>query len=206
MKKFWLIPVMAFMTYTAAGSAMAQAQAPDALVKQTVTEVIAAAKSDPSVQKGDLNSITRLIETKIMPHADFTKTTQLSTGRAWANATPQQREQLTSEFKSLLLHTYAGAIAQIRDQQVEYKPFRAQPGDTDVAVNTSVLNNGQPLEIDYRLYKTASGEWKIYDLNVLGVWLVQNYRGQFAEQINKNGIEGLIQFLKTRNQQLAGGK
>ncbi|MGC7406409.1 MlaC/ttg2D family ABC transporter substrate-binding protein [Pandoraea pneumonica] len=206
MKKFWLIPVMAFMTLTAAGSAMAQAQAPDVLVKQTVTEVMAAAKADPNIQRGDLNSITKLIETKIMPHADFGKTTQLATGRAWATATPQQREQLTTEFRKLLLYTYAGAIASIRDQQVQYKPFRMQPGDTDTVVSTSVLNNGQPFELDYRLYKTDSGEWKLYDMSVFNAWLIQTYRSQFAEQINKNGIDGLIQFLKTRNQQLSGGK
>jgi len=206
MKKFWLIPVMAFMTFTAAGSAMAQAQAPDVLVKQTVTEVMAAAKADPNIQRGDLNSITKLIETKIMPHADFGKTTQLATGRAWATATPQQREQLTTEFRKLLLYTYAGAIASIRDQQVQYKPFRMQPGDTDTVVSTSVLNNGQPFELDYRLYKTDSGEWKLYDMSVFNAWLIQTYRSQFAEQINKNGIDGLIQFLKTRNQQLSGGK
>jgi phospholipid transport system substrate-binding protein len=206
MKKFWLIPVMAFMTYTAAGSAMAQAQAPDALVKQTVAEVMAAAKSDPNIQKGDLNSITRLVEQKIMPHADFTKTTQLATGAAWRNATPQQRQQLTEQFKTLLLRTYAGAIAQIRDQQVNYKPFRGQPSDTDVVVYTDVVHNGQPIELDYRLYKTASGEWKLYDLNVLGAWLIQTYRNQFAEKVNQSGVDGLIKFLTERNQQLAGGK
>ncbi len=206
MKKFWLIPVMAFMTYTAAGSAMAQAQSPDALVKQTVNEVMAAAKSDPNIQKGDMTSITRLVEQKIMPHADFTKTTQLASGAAWRQATPEQKKQLTEQFKTLLLRTYAGAIAQIRDQQVEYKPFRGQPSDTDAVVYTSVVNNGQPVELDYRLYKTASGEWKLYDLNVLGAWLVQTYRNQFAEKVNQSGVDGLIQFLTQRNQQLAGGK
>lgn len=206
MKKFWLIPVMAFMTYTAAGSAMAQAQSPEALVKQTVTEVMAAAKSDPNIQKGDLNSITQLVEQKILPHADFSRTTQLATGPAWRNATPQQREQLTTQFKALLLRTYAGAIAQIRDQQVNYKPFRGQPGDTDAVVYTDVINNGQPIELDYRLYKTASGEWKLYDLNVLGAWLIQTYKTQFNEKINQSGIDGLIQFLTQRNQQLSGGK
>ena len=206
MKKFWLIPVMAFMTYTAAGSAMAQAQSPDALVKQTVTEVMAAAKSDPNIQKGDLNSITRLVEQKIMPHADFTKTTQLATGAAWRKATPEQQKQLTEQFKTLLLRTYAGAIAQIRDQKVEYKPFRGQPSDTDAVVYTLVENNNQPIELNYRLYKTASGEWKLYDLNVLGAWLIQTYRNQFAEKVNQSGVDGLIQFLTQRNQQLAGGK
>ncbi|BDD92377.1 ABC transporter substrate-binding protein [Pandoraea sp. XJJ-1] len=206
MKKFWLIPVMALMTYTAAGAAVAQAQAPDVLVKQTVNEVMAAAKSDPNIQKGDLNSITKLVEQKILPHADFAKTTQLATGAAWRTATPQQRQQLTEQFKTLLLRTYAGAIAQIRDQQVNYKPFRGQPGDTDAVVYTDVLNNGQQIELDYRLYKSASGEWKLYDLNVLGAWLIQTYRNQFAEQVNKSGVDGLIQFLTQRNQQLAGGK
>ncbi|VVE19231.1 MlaC/ttg2D family ABC transporter substrate-binding protein [Pandoraea terrigena] len=206
MKKFWLIPVMALMTYTAAGAAVAQAQAPDVLVKQTVNEVMSAAKIDPNIQKGDLNSITKLVEQKILPHADFAKTTQLATGAAWRNATPQQRQQLTEQFKTLLLRTYAGAIAQIRDQQVNYKPFRGQPGDTDAVVYTDVLNNGQQIELDYRLYKTASGEWKLYDLNVLGAWLIQTYRNQFAEQVNKSGVDGLIQFLTQRNQQLAGGK
>lgn len=206
MKKFWLIPVMAFMTYTAAGSAMAQAQSPDALVKQTVTDVMAAAKSDPNIQKGDLNSITRLVEQKIMPHADFTKTTQLASGAAWRQATPEQKKQLTEQFKTLLLRTYAGAIAQIRDQTVEYKPFRGQPSDTDAVVYTSVVNAGQPIELDYRLYKNDKGEWKLYDLNVLGAWLIQTYRNQFAEKVNQSGVDGLIQFLTQRNQQLAGGK
>jgi phospholipid transport system substrate-binding protein len=171
-----------------------------------VAEVMAAAKSDPNIQKGDLNSITRLVEQKIMPHADFTKTTQLATGAAWRNATPQQRQQLTEQFKTLLLRTYAGAIAQIRDQQVNYKPFRGQPSDTDVVVYTDVVHNGQPIELDYRLYKTASGEWKLYDLNVLGAWLIQTYRNQFAEKVNQSGVDGLIKFLTERNQQLAGGK
>ena len=206
MKKFWLIPVMALMTYTAAGAAVAQAQAPDVLVKQTVNEVMAAAKSDPNIQKGDLNSITKLVEQKILPHADFAKTTQLATGAAWRTATPQQRQQLTEQFKTLLLRTYAGAIAQIRDQQVNYKPFRAQPSDTDAVVYTDVINNGQPVELDYRLYKTASGEWKLYDLNVLGAWLIQTYRNQFSEKVNQSGVDGLIKFLTERNQQLAGGK
>lgn len=206
MKKFWLIPVIAFMTYTAAGSAMAQAQSPDALVKQTVTDVMAAAKSDPNIQKGDLNSITRLVEQKIMPHADFTKTTQLASGAAWRQATPEQKKQLTEQFKTLLLRTYAGAIAQIRDQTVEYKPFRGQPSDTDAVVYTSVVNAGQPIELDYRLYKNDKGEWKLYDLNVLGAWLIQTYRNQFAEKVNQSGVDGLIQFLTQRNQQLAGGK
>lgn len=201
MKKFWLIPVMAFVTYTAAGSAMAQAQAPDVLVKQTVNEVMAAAKSDPNIRKGDLNSITRLVEQKILPHADFSRTTQLAAGAAWRTATDQQKAQLTAEFKTLLLRTYAGAIAQIRDQQVDYKPFRGQPDDTDVVVYTSVTNNGQPIELDYRLYKTSSGEWKLYDLNVLGAWLIQTYKTQFSEEINRSGIDGLIASLKKRNGQ-----
>lgn len=207
MKKFLLVPVMAFMTF-AAGSAMADSaqQSPDALVKATVNDVMAAAKTDPAIQKGDLNHITALVEQKILPHADFTKTTQLATGAAWRNATPQQREQLTDQFKTLLLRTYAGAIAQIRDQEVNFKPYRGQPGDTDTVVYTDVINNGQPIELDYRLYKTASGEWKLYDLNVLGAWLIQTYRNQFAEQVNKSGVDGLIKFLTDRNRQLAGGK
>lgn len=206
MKKFWLIPVMAFVTFTAAGSALAQAQSPDVLVKSTVDQVMAAAKSDPNIQKGDLGSITRLVEQKILPHADFTKTTQLAVGAGWRNASDAQKAELTKQFKDLLLYTYAGAIAQIRDQQVSYKPFRGQPSDTDAVVYTEVVNNGQPIELDYRLYKAANGEWKLYDLNVLGAWLIQTYRTQFAEQINKSGVDGLITFMKNRNQQLRGGK
>ncbi|GAB3630105.1 toluene tolerance family protein [Pandoraea terrae] len=202
MKKFWLIPVMAFMTF-AAGSALAQdAQAPDVLVKETVGEVMAAAKSDPAISKGDLQHITSLVEQKIMPHADFQRTTRLAMGRNWQSANPQQQQLIAEQFKQLLLRTYSGAIAQIRDQQVTFKPYRGQPSDTDAVIYTEVINNGQPVQIDYRLIKTPAG-WKVYDINVLGAWLIEAYRGQFTEQISRGGVDGLIKFLTERNRQLA---
>jgi len=105
----------------------------------------------------------------------------------------------------LLIRTYSGALAQVRDQQVQYKPFRADPSDTDVVVRSVVLNNGSPIQLDYRLYKTPQG-WKVYDINVLGAWLIQAYQQQFNEQIQQHGVSGLLQFLTQRNQQLANGK
>jgi phospholipid transport system substrate-binding protein len=126
-------------------------------------------------------------------------------GRNWNTATPQQQKEIVEQFKMLLIRTYSGALAQVRDQQVQYKPFRASPEDTDVVVRSVVINNGSPIQLDYRLYKTPQG-WKVYDINVLGAWLIQAYQQQFNEQISQHGVDGLLQFLTQRNQQLASGK
>lgn len=206
MKKFLLIPVLSLcFAFTSANAAdnIDTSSAP-ALVKSLTTDVLASVKADKSIQHGDINKITALVNTKVLPYTDFTRTTRLATGRAWNTATPQQQKQLVEQFKQLLIRTYAGALAQVGDQQIEYKPFRAAPDDKDVVVRTVVINQNQPIQLDYRLEKTPAG-WRVYDINVLGAWLIQAYQQQFSEQISQHGIEGLIQFLTQRNEQLASG-
>jgi len=207
MKKWLFTPFFA-VTMAFAGHAYAQAadtSTPDGLVRGITTEVMTAVKTDPNLQKGDVNEIINLVNQKILPHTDFDRTTQLVMGRYWRTATPEQRTQIVEQFKLLLIRTYSGAISQIRNQQIQYLPFRADAGATDVVVRTQVINQGQQIELDYRLRKEEAG-WKVYDLNVLGAWLIQAYQQQFAEQIQRSGVQGLVQFLTTRNQQLAAGK
>jgi phospholipid transport system substrate-binding protein len=175
------------------------------MIKTVTNQVLDEIKSDSSIKNGDINKITQVVNQKILPYTDFRRTTQLAMGRAWRQATPQQQDQMVEQFKMLLIRTYSGALAQVRDQTVQFKPFRADPGATDVVVRSSVINNGQPVELDYRLYKTPQG-WRVYDLNVAGAWLIQAYQQQFAEKINEGGVAGLLQFLTQRNEQLAAGK
>jgi phospholipid transport system substrate-binding protein len=182
----------------AVASAQAQAQAPDALIKQLSTEVIDTVKSDKAIQAGDLNKIIALVDAKVMPHVNFQRMTASAVGRHWRTATPEQQKRLQEEFKTLLVRTYAGALTQVKDQTVSLRPFRAAPEDTEVVVRTEIKGRGEPIQLDYRLEK-ANPEWKIYDVNVLGVWLVEQYRGQFAQDINAGGIDALIAKLAERN-------
>ncbi|SPB17908.1 toluene tolerance protein [Caballeronia novacaledonica] len=207
MKKLLLLPLFAmFMAVCGAASAQSvDSSSPDTLIKTVTQQVLDDIKSDPKIQSGDINKITELVNQKILPYTDFTRTTRLVMGRNWNSATPEQQKQIVEQFKMLLIRTYSGALAQVRNQTVQYKPFRANPEDTDVVVRSVVMNNGSPVELDYRLYKTAQG-WRVYDINVLGAWLIQAYQQQFNEQISQNGVGGLLQFLTQRNQQLAGGK
>ena len=180
--------------------------APDALVRDLSNEVLATIKADKALASGDVNRVQKLIDEKILPYVDFQKMTQLAVGRGWRQATPEQRAALTREFRILLVRTYSGALSQVTDHQVQLRPFRAQPADTDVLVRTSVVaSRGDPIQLDYRLEKTDAG-WKIYDVNILGVWLVENYKTQFASQINAGGVDGLIKTLADRNRQLEQGK
>lgn len=190
------------------GMSSVQAQnpdTPDGLVKLVVEDVMNTIKNDKAIQSGDLRKINALVDQKILPHSNFQKTTQLSMGRNWAKASPQQQAQITQEFKTLLIRIYGGALAQVKDQKVQYKPFRAAADDTDVIVKTAVIGKGEPIQLDYRLEKTANG-WKVYDINILGAWLVESYRNQFNDQISKGGIDGLIQFLQQRNNALSSAK
>ncbi|MEM5315867.1 ABC transporter substrate-binding protein [Paraburkholderia sp. JHI869] len=207
MKKFFLYPFFA-MFLSFAGSAFAQTvdtSNPDAMVQTVTQQVMSQIKGDKTIQSGDISKITQLVNEKILPYTDFRRTTQLAMGRNWRTATPEQQQQVIEQFKTLLIRTYSGALAQVRDQQIQYKPFRANPDDTDVVVRSTVMNGGQPIELDYRLYKTPEG-WRVYDINVLGAWLIQAYQQQFQEKIQQGGVDGLIQFLTQRNQQLASGK
>ena len=187
----------ACMALALTGAALADT-APDALVKKISTEVIDTAKTDKAIQAGDLNKIIALVDAKVMPHVNFSRMTRIAVGRPWAGATPDQQKRLQDEFKTLLVRAYAGALTQVKDQVVELLPMRSSPNDTEVVVRTRVKGKGDPIQIDYRLEKTDAG-WKIYDVNVLGVWLVENYRNSFAQEIGANGIDGLIGKLAERN-------
>lgn len=185
--------------------AEARMQAPDTFIKMITADVFAAVKADPAIRGGDLAKLSQLVDTKIMPYVNFQRMTASAVGRGWRQATADQRQRLQAEFKSLLLHTYSGAAAQIKDQTVEYRPVRSRPEDTEVVVRTLVRGQGEPIQIDYRLEKAADG-WKIYDVNVLGAWLVQTYQSSFAQEVNASGIDGLIAKLVERNKQLAARK
>jgi phospholipid transport system substrate-binding protein len=179
------------------------AQAPDQMIQQVSTEVIEAIKADKAIQAGDLQKIRALVDSKVMPHVDFERMTASTVGRYWRQATPEQQKRLQEEFKTLLVRTYAGALTQVRDQTVELKPSRSQPGDKEVVVRTEVRGGrGDPIQLDYRLADEGS-EWKIYDVNVLGVWLVEQYKSSFAQEIGSHGIDGLIAKLVERNKTAA---
>ena len=181
----------------AAASAQAQTT-PDALIKQVSTDVLDAVKADKSIQAGDVQKVVALVDAKVMPYINFQRMTASAVGRYWRQATPDQQKRLQDEFKTLLVRTYSGALAQVKDQTVALKPMRSTPQDTEVVVRTEVRGKGDPVQLDYRLEK-AGDSWKIYDVNVLGVWLVENYRNSFAQEIGASGIEGLIGKLAERN-------
>jgi phospholipid transport system substrate-binding protein len=188
---------------TAASVAPSASLAPDALIRTLSNDVLDAIRKDKSLQSGDVARLNALINEKILPYVNFERMTQLAVGRGWRQATPEQREKLTREFRTLLVRTYSGAVSAVRDHQVQMRPFRAGPADTDVIVRTAAVpSRGEPIQLDYRLEKTDAG-WKIYDVNVLGVWLVENYKSSFAAEINAGGIDGLIKSLAERNRQLA---
>ncbi len=176
---------------------------PDALVKQISTDVIEAAKSDKAVQSGNLSRIESLVDSKVMPSVNFEVATRSAVGPAWRTATPEQRSKLQAEFKTLLMRLYAGALSQVRDQTVEVTKTLPVAGSTQTVVQTEVRGKGEPIKLDYRLDKNGDA-WKIIDVNVGGIWLVQNYRTQFTSELSKGGVDGLIKTLVERNK--AGGK
>jgi phospholipid transport system substrate-binding protein len=180
-------------------TAFAQAQtAPDAWIKQISGDVIETVKSDKAIQAGDTKKILTLVDAKILPNVNFLRMTSSAVGRYWRKATPEQQARLQDEFKTLLVRTYAGALTQVKDQSVEMKPLRARPEDTEVTVRSEVKGKGDPIQLDYRVEKSGDS-WKIYDVNVLGVWLVETYRASFAQEISSSGIDGLITKLAEKN-------
>jgi phospholipid transport system substrate-binding protein len=182
-------------------SAWAADEAPDAFVKRITTETLDAVRTDRSIKAGDINKIMQLVDTKLMQHVNFRRMTALATGPGWRKATPEQQDRLQEEFKLLLIRTYSGALTQISDQTIEVKPLRGASDEKNLVVQTEVKGKGDPLQLDYRLEKTP-GEgagWKIFDLNVMGIWLVENYRAQFSKEINAGGMDGLIKSLSERN-------
>lgn len=206
LRKISLIMMFALSLVTTPVMAQsADASTPDGLIKFVVTDVMTSVKADKEIQAGNISRVMSLVDQKIVPYLDMQKTTQLAMGRNWSKATPEQQKQITQEFKMLLIRTYSGAISQIRDQTVQYKPVRFSPEDEDVVVRTQVISKGDPIQLDYRLMKTPNG-WRVYDINVLGAWLIEAYRNQFNNQISQNGIDGLIKFLTDRNRTLAQAK
>ena len=199
------VPLSALSAPNAAAAEAATAQAPDAFIKSITDEVFATVKSDKGIQQGDLRKVQSMVDTKIMPNVDLQRMTATAVGRSWRQATPEQQKRLQEEFKTLLVYTYAGAAAQIRDKTIEYKPMRSRPEDAEVVVRTLVRNKGDTIQLDYRLEKVDGG-WKIYDVNVLGAWLVQTYQSSFAQEVTASGIDGMIGKLVERNKQLAAKK
>ena len=194
---------VALSTTLIAAPAFAAAEAPDVLVKRISNDVIESVKADKDIQAGNSKKVIELVNSKILPYVDADKMTALAAGRFWRQATPEQQKQLSTEFRTLLVYTYSGALSQIKNETVEFKPMRADPADTDVEVRSQVNTaRGEPIQLNYRLTKTAQG-WKIFDINVLGAWLVETYKSTFASEIGKGGIDGLIKKLHDRNQQLA---
>ena len=186
---------------TSLGSAWAADEAPDAFVKRISVDVLDTIKADKAMRNGDIGRIVTLVDTRIMPHVDFQRMTASAVGPGWRQATPEQQKRLQDEFKILLVRTYAGALSQVSDQTVVMKPLRASPEDKELVVRSEVRGSGDPIQLDYRLEKTPGqgAGWRIYNLNVLGVWLVETYKSQFSQEINAKGIDGLIDSLAARN-------
>jgi phospholipid transport system substrate-binding protein len=182
--------------------AQAQSMAPDVLVRTITDEVTAALKKDKDIQAGDAKKAADLIETKIVPHFDFTRMARIAVARNWRSATPEQQKELASEFKTLLVRTYSSALVNYKEHQIDYKPLRAKPEDSEVTVKSDVKPSGstQPVTIDYELEKTDNG-WKIYDVKVDGVSLVTTYRDTFATEVRERGIDGLIKSLAAKNRE-----
>jgi len=193
----WLFA--AALSLIAVGAHAQAAKAPDGLIKEISTDVLESVKADKTIQSGDIRKVTMLVDQKVLPYVDFQRMTSSAVGRYWRQATPDQQSRLQNEFKLLLVRTYSGALSQVSpDQTIELKPMRSTPADEEVVVRTEIRGKGDPIQLDYRLAK-AGASWKIYDVNVLGVWLVENYRNSFAQEIGANGIDGLIGKLAERN-------
>lgn len=187
--------------------AQAADEAPDAMIGRLSDEVLNILRTDKNLQNGDIQKVVVLVDKIVMPNVNFRRMTAAAVGPAWRQASPEQQQRLQDEFKTLLVRTYSGALAQVGEQTITVRPLRALPEDKDVLVRTEVRGRGDPVQLDYRLEKTpgVGAGWKIYNLNVLGVWLVETYRSQFAQEINKEanaqkGIDSLIAALAARNQ------
>lgn len=180
-------------------AALAADETPDALIRRLSVDVLNTVRADKAIQAGDIDKVIALVDKTVMPNVNFRRMTAAAVGPGWRQATPEQQKRLQDEFKVLLVRTYAGALAQVSDQTVRIKPMRAAADDKDVLVRTEIVGKGDPIQLDYRLEKTPGAGWKIYNLNVLGVWLVETYRSQFAQEINAKGIDGLIDTLVARN-------
>lgn len=208
MLNFWIHPtrrafslMLAASVLLALPAAHASEESADAFVKRITTETLDLVKNDKSLRNGDMAKIMQLVDSKLMPHVNFRRMTALATGPAWRSATPEQQKRLQEEFKTLLIRTYSGALSQVSDQTVFVKPLRPGQEDRNTVVNTEVRGKGDPIQLDYRLEKTPGqgAGWLIYDLNVLGIWLISSYNDQFKKEISAGGIDGLVNSLAERN-------
>ena len=195
------------VTFLAAAPVRAQdVMAPDVLAKSVTDEVLAVLRADKDIQSGNTKKVVDLVETKVLPHFEFARMTRLAVGPNWRKATPEQQKALIGEFRSLLVQTYAATLAAYRNQTIEYRPLRMQPNDTEVVVKSLIQQSGgKPVTVDYKMEKFPTG-WKVYDMVVADLSLVQNYRGSFETEVRKGGIDGLIKALAEKNQQLAAGQ
>lgn len=196
---------VALSLWGAQTQALAADEAPDVLIKRVSSEVLDTIKSDKAIA-ADINKIIALVDSKIMPSVNFQRMTASSVGPAWRQATPEQQKRLQEEFKTLLIRTYSGALAQVSDQTIALKPLRMAADDKEVTVRSEIRGKGDPIQLDYRLEKVADNSWHIFNLNVMGIWLVDTYRTQFAQEINAGGVDGLIAALAARNKSNAAKK
>jgi phospholipid transport system substrate-binding protein len=195
----------AMMLCAQPAAAETAADAPDTMILNLSSEILDTLRNDKAIQAGDFDRVQKLVNERILPKVDFDKMTRLAVGRSWRTATPEQRAALTEQFRVLLMRTYSGALSKVSDQKVRLRPSRPQDNPADVIVRTQIVaSQGDPVQLDYRLEQTDAG-WKIYDLNILGVWLVENYKNEFSETLNQSGVDGLIKALTQKNQKLAAG-
>lgn len=194
----WASAALSLVLLTSTSFVRAADEAPDVLIQRVSAQVLDTIRSDKEIQAGEQRKVLTLVDTQVMPHVNFMRMTASVVGRNWRQATPEQKQRLQEEFKSLLIRTYSGALSKVNDQRLDVKPLRAAPTDLEVVVHTEVVGRGDPVQLDYRMEKTPTG-WKIYDLNVLGIWMVETYRTQFAQEINAKGVDGLILALSQRN-------
>lgn len=204
-RRFWMVALCGTALLATSPLLRAEALAADAFVKQVSADVIDAVKADKAIQSGDVARIRTLVDAKVMPHVNFQRMTASSVGPQWRSATPDQQKRMLTEFQTLMVNTYSGALTQVKDQAVVVKPLRATPDQTELVVRSEVRGKGDPIQLDYRLEKVGDG-WKIYDVNVGGFWLVDAYKGQFAKDLSAGGLDALITRLAEKNKSLASAK
>ena len=184
----------------------AQEEAPDVKIKKVTEDVLTIVRQDKDIQSGNTQKAIELVEARVLPHFNFQHMTALAMGRDWNKASPEQKKRLSEEFKTLLVRTYSNALTSYRDQTLRYKPFKMQPGETDVVIKTEIVQPGaKPIQLDYSLEKQGN-DWKVYDVIVAGVSLVSNYRDTFNQEVRANGVDSLIQMLVNKNKQMEPGK
>ena len=198
-RSFSVLVLIAASALGIARAVYAAEEPADAFIKRVSSDILDSIKADKSIHNGDVNKIIALVDQRVMPNVNFLRMTASAVGPSWRQATPEQQKRLQEEFKVLLVRTYSGALGQVSDQTISVKPLRAAADDKEVLVRTEVRGKGDPIQLDYRVEKTADGAWKVYNMNVMGIWLVENYKTQFAQEINTKGVDGLIASLADRN-------